>query len=56
MEDEFIQDIKSQEKLRLTQLQMTQDDSVQMKKSKEEHTSTTLQKKTFHWTAHHIKS
>ena len=32
MEDEFIQDIKSQDKLRLTQLQMTQDDSVQMKK------------------------
>ena len=35
MEDEFIQDIKSQEKLRLTQLQMTQDDSVQMKKKKQ---------------------
>ena len=32
MKDEFIPDIKSQDKLRLTRLQMTQDDSVQMKK------------------------
>ena len=32
MEDEFIEDIKSQDKLRITQLQITCDDSVQMKK------------------------
>ena len=32
MEDEFIEDIKSQDKLRITQLQMTCDNSVQMKK------------------------
>ena len=34
MEDEFIEDIKSQDKLRITQLQITCDDSVQMKKTR----------------------